>query len=140
MLIRSTRQRAIPVLRGKPPRISCAASHQAQALVPLHSFIVRERSQACRANFTQTRLFSHTPATMAAQKLDGTAIAKGIREKLNAEILEKQKSNPRYKPSLVIIQGMFGCRIFIHAYANSTTVGDRPDSSKLLSEAMQMFC
>merc|ERR1711981_73569 len=55
----------------------------------------------------------HFSATaMAAQTIDGTAIAKGIRQKLNAEIGEKQRTNPRYKPSLVIIQ-----------------VGDRPDST-----------
>lgn len=42
---------------------------------------------------------------MAATKLDGTAIAKRIRERLAAEIVEKQKANPRYKPCLKIIQG-----------------------------------
>ena len=47
-----------------------------------------------------------------ATKIDGTAIAKKIREGLHAEILEKQKLNPRYKPSLKIIQ-----------------IGDRQDSS-----------
>ncbi|KAE9963816.1 hypothetical protein EG328_011029 [Venturia inaequalis] len=41
---------------------------------------------------------------MTAQKIDGTAIAKSIREKINASIHQKQQSNPRYKPSLVIIQ------------------------------------
>ncbi|KAH7011912.1 formate--tetrahydrofolate ligase-domain-containing protein [Ilyonectria destructans] len=49
---------------------------------------------------------------MGAIKLDGTAIAKAIRERLGAEIVEKQKLNPRYKPCLKIIQ-----------------VGDRSDSS-----------
>ena len=42
---------------------------------------------------------------MAALKIDGTAIAKRIREGLHAEILETQKANPKYKPSLKIIQG-----------------------------------
>jgi len=42
---------------------------------------------------------------MAAQKIDGTAIAKSIREKLNHEIAEKQKNTPRFKPALTIIQG-----------------------------------
>jgi methylenetetrahydrofolate dehydrogenase (NADP+)/methenyltetrahydrofolate cyclohydrolase/formyltetrahydrofolate synthetase len=42
---------------------------------------------------------------MVATKLDGTAIAKGIRERLGQEIAEKQKLNPRYKPSLKILQG-----------------------------------
>ncbi|PMD56892.1 FTHFS-domain-containing protein [Hyaloscypha bicolor E] len=49
---------------------------------------------------------------MTATKIDGTAIAKKIREKLHAEIVETQKTNPRYKPSLKIIQ-----------------VGDRSDST-----------
>ncbi|RYO79480.1 hypothetical protein DL766_006223 [Monosporascus sp. MC13-8B] len=49
---------------------------------------------------------------MTATKLDGTAIAKKIRERLAAEIIEKQRANPRYKPCLKIIQ-----------------VGNRPDSS-----------
>lgn len=42
---------------------------------------------------------------MAATKIDGTAIAKRIREGLHAEILEKKKANPRFIPSLKIIQG-----------------------------------
>ena len=42
---------------------------------------------------------------MTAQKIDGTAIAKSIREKLGAKIKERQAQNPRYKPSLKIVQG-----------------------------------
>lgn len=49
---------------------------------------------------------------MTGQKIDGTAIAKSIREKLHTQIQERQKNNPRFKPCLKIIQ-----------------VGDRPDSS-----------
>ncbi|ETS81585.1 C-1-tetrahydrofolate synthase [Pestalotiopsis fici W106-1] len=49
---------------------------------------------------------------MGAQRLDGNAIAKAIRERLASEIAEKQKLNPRYNPCLKIIQ-----------------VGERPDSS-----------
>ncbi|KAI9752380.1 MAG: hypothetical protein M4579_005651 [Chaenotheca gracillima] len=41
---------------------------------------------------------------MTATKIDGTAIAKSIRERLGAEIKKTQESNPRYKPSLTIIQ------------------------------------
>ncbi|KIW02169.1 uncharacterized protein PV09_06333 [Verruconis gallopava] len=60
-----------------------------------------------------TRRFSSSPCPMApARIIDGSAIAKAIRQKLNAQIEEKQRTNPRYKPSLVIIQ-----------------VGDRPDST-----------
>ncbi|KAF2773801.1 FTHFS-domain-containing protein [Teratosphaeria nubilosa] len=49
---------------------------------------------------------------MPATKIDGTAIAKSIRERISKEIADKQSVNPRYKPSIVIIQ-----------------VGDRSDSS-----------
>jgi methylenetetrahydrofolate dehydrogenase (NADP+)/methenyltetrahydrofolate cyclohydrolase/formyltetrahydrofolate synthetase len=49
---------------------------------------------------------------MAATKIDGTGIAKGIRERINADIKKAQETNPRYKPSLKIVQ-----------------VGDRSDSS-----------
>ncbi|KAK0942915.1 tetrahydrofolate synthase [Friedmanniomyces endolithicus] len=49
---------------------------------------------------------------MTATKIDGTAIARTIRERISTEIAEKQAKNPRYKPGLVIIQ-----------------VGDRSDSS-----------
>ncbi|KAF2163693.1 hypothetical protein M409DRAFT_68291 [Zasmidium cellare ATCC 36951] len=49
---------------------------------------------------------------MTATKIDGTAVAKSYRERIAREIAEKQAKNPRYKPSLVIIQ-----------------VGDRTDSS-----------
>ncbi|KAF3387980.1 hypothetical protein DPV78_012052 [Talaromyces pinophilus] len=49
---------------------------------------------------------------MTGSKIDGTAIAKDIREKLKSEIAELQAKNPRFKPNLVIYQ-----------------VGDRSDSS-----------
>jgi methylenetetrahydrofolate dehydrogenase (NADP+)/methenyltetrahydrofolate cyclohydrolase/formyltetrahydrofolate synthetase len=41
---------------------------------------------------------------MPATKLDGTAIAKGIRDQIAKDIAEKQSKNARYKPSLVILQ------------------------------------
>ncbi|KAM0382229.1 hypothetical protein ACHAO7_004717 [Fusarium culmorum] len=44
---------------------------------------------------------------MVATKLDGNAIAKSIREKLCAEVNEKQKINPRFKPCLKIIQATY---------------------------------
>lgn len=43
---------------------------------------------------------------MTAIKIDGNAIAKQVRERLHAQIDEQQKSNPRFQPSLKIIQGM----------------------------------
>jgi len=42
---------------------------------------------------------------MVAQKIDGTAIAKAIRDRLNEEIKAKQKVSSTFKPSLAIIQG-----------------------------------
>lgn len=53
-----------------------------------------------------TRGFSSTPRAMTATKIDGTAIAKSIRERIAGEIKQKQENNPRYKPSLTIVQGM----------------------------------
>jgi methylenetetrahydrofolate dehydrogenase (NADP+)/methenyltetrahydrofolate cyclohydrolase/formyltetrahydrofolate synthetase len=44
-------------------------------------------------------------AKMGAQKIDGTALAKRIRDGLNDTIRQKQEKNERYKPSLVIVQG-----------------------------------
>jgi methylenetetrahydrofolate dehydrogenase (NADP+)/methenyltetrahydrofolate cyclohydrolase/formyltetrahydrofolate synthetase len=49
---------------------------------------------------------------MVGRKIDGTAIAKTIRERLHLEIEQTQQTNPRFKPSLKILQ-----------------IGDRPDSS-----------
>ena len=58
------------------------------------------------------RTFSSSTFKMAATKIDGTAIAKSIRERISGEIKKTQATNPRYKPSLTIVQ-----------------VGDRSDSS-----------
>ncbi|KAL3424283.1 c-1-tetrahydrofolate synthase [Phlyctema vagabunda] len=58
------------------------------------------------------RQFSTSSHRMTATKIDGTAIAKSIRERLHREIDAAQKNNPRFKPSLKIIQ-----------------VGDRSDST-----------
>lgn len=52
--------------------------------------------------------FSSRPRIMTAEKIDGTAIAKGIRTRLHAEIKKTQETNPRYKPSLTIVQGTLG--------------------------------
>ena len=53
----------------------------------------------------QTRTFRVFAAVMAADTIDGTAIAKGVRERLHSEIQQKQQANPRFKPTLRIIQG-----------------------------------
>lgn len=44
---------------------------------------------------------------MAAAKIDGTAIAKSIRQGLKSEIEQIQVTNPRFKPNLVIFQGKY---------------------------------
>ncbi|KAF2817461.1 putative C1 tetrahydrofolate synthase [Mytilinidion resinicola] len=41
---------------------------------------------------------------MTATKIDGKAIAQSIRTRLGAEIQKRQETNPRYKPSLRIVQ------------------------------------
>lgn len=48
-----------------------------------------------------------TSPVMAAARIDGTAIARSIREGLKDEIVKIQQSNPRFKPSLVIFQGAY---------------------------------
>lgn len=76
------------------------------------------------------RAFSRTSFAMTATKIDGTAIAKGIRERLHAEIEATQKVNPRYKPSLKIIQGTSSKETNRLYYADLRfAVGDRSDSS-----------
>merc|ERR1712000_574478 len=62
------------------------------------------RQPLTRHTHHQRRLFGTTRVAMVANKLDGTAIAKSIRERLGTEIAEKQKVNPRYRPALKIIQ------------------------------------
>jgi methylenetetrahydrofolate dehydrogenase (NADP+)/methenyltetrahydrofolate cyclohydrolase/formyltetrahydrofolate synthetase len=42
---------------------------------------------------------------MTASKIDGNAIARSIRERLGQEVKQKQETNPRYRPSLKIVQG-----------------------------------
>ena len=53
----------------------------------------------------QARTFSYTRLVMVAQKINGTAIALSIRERLNHEIADKQAKSERFKPALTIIQG-----------------------------------
>lgn len=90
----------------------------------------------------QQRHFSSTPPTMTATKIDGTAIAKKIREKLRAEIVHIQKTNPRYKPSLKIIQGNSGLLLRqMYTLTGGFTVGDRSDSSMSITySSMHRLC
>lgn len=45
------------------------------------------------------------PSGQEATRIDGKEIAKGIREKLNADIATAQRNNPNFVPRLVIFQG-----------------------------------
>jgi len=75
-------------------------------------------------------------AAMAAAKIDGTAIARKVREQLRAEIAEKKGINPRFQPCLKIIQGALHPRHDSRPKCDSTNrqknpaVGDRSDSCK----------
>ncbi|KAK5987446.1 Methylenetetrahydrofolate dehydrogenase [Cladobotryum mycophilum] len=62
---------------------------------------------SCQSSSLLHRSFSTTTSAMVATKLDGTAIAKAIREKIGAEIAETQNINPRYKPCLKIVQATY---------------------------------
>lgn len=53
---------------------------------------------------------------MPAQKIDGNAIAKAIREDIGSQIAAVQAKNPKFQPSLAIIQ-----------------VGERPDSTSYVT-------
>jgi hypothetical protein len=57
---------------------------------------------------------------MTASKIDGTAIAKSIRERLGGYIKEKQEVNPRYRPSLKIVQGRMTRLVCLHAQPLTT--------------------
>lgn len=86
----------------------CHSSSSSSSVVAGSLLLLRPAPRVCSvlsSVLTQKRHFSSTTAIMGAIKLDGTAIAKAIRERLGAEIVEKQKLNPRYKPCLKIIQG-----------------------------------
>lgn len=83
-------------LSPRSPTSFRAVTYQGQA---------RKSNRHIQANLACTRFFSSTRAAMTGTKIDGNAIAKGIREKLNGQIKKTQETNPRYKPSLVIIQG-----------------------------------
>lgn len=84
--------RCFPQATATPPRkYWCSIS-------PRHLYTVVKTAHS-------SRQFSSTGFNMAGQKIDGTAIAKSIRERLGQKIKEKQEKNPRYRPSLKIVQG-----------------------------------
>ena len=93
-----SRYTASGLLRGNPPSSLLLLRATAPAgfvpTLPLHRRLLPEDllhnvGGAGSFNHSLTRSFSHSPSM--AQTIDGTAIAKGIRTKLNAEIQEKQR-------------------------------------------------
>ena len=111
------------VLNG---RINHTDDHIRKAPAPpwLHRARRGQHSQAAKQVVKASSSSSFTPTppkrfhrdldgsrTMTAAKIDGTAIANKIRDRIGQEIIEKQKENPRFTPCLRIIQ-----------------VGNRPDS------------
>ncbi|KAL8989161.1 MAG: hypothetical protein Q9177_001894 [Variospora cf. flavescens] len=104
-----------PIGRGTPTlRIQLSPStpdprffHTDQLQRPLRTGYAVKHTQPARR-----RLASGGVSKMAAERIDGTAIAKAIRDRINSDIQRTQHTNPRYKPSLIILQ-----------------VGDRSDSS-----------
>lgn len=88
-----------PISTSRPPPRRPA---QEQLRSSCRKFALSPAASSLR---TSSRLFSTSTTAMGAFKIDGTAIAKRIREGLASEILERQATNPRFKPSLKIIQG-----------------------------------
>lgn len=87
--------------RGARSYLRCASSSAHRAVLGFPRLVsTPSSSSSSRHTFSSTR-----PAAMAATKIDGTQIAKNIREGLKTEIRQIQESNPRFKPSLVIFQG-----------------------------------
>lgn len=99
--------RRLPTPRGTVFSLFSASSAFSTYTRPLLS------TQAVYSRIGQQTSFSTTSFAMTAKKIDGTAIAKSIRERLHAEIENTQKTNPRFKPSLKIIQGKILARILI---------------------------
>lgn len=94
------------VINNNQGRSLCSASRPlCSSIAPSSSstqFSVRRGSLVV----SRSRTFSVSVTNMAGSKIDGTAIAKDIREKLKSEIAAIQAKNPRFRPNLVIYQGM----------------------------------
>ena len=103
--------------RGRNLRLSRSALFTPTSITSVSLFLPHHKGQ--------NRAFSSTSFAMGATKIDGTAIAKSIRERLHAEIEATQKVNPRYKPSLKIIQGIF-CLESGHVYVLTLNCSGRP--------------
>ncbi|VBB80552.1 Putative C-1-tetrahydrofolate synthase [Podospora comata] len=113
----SAAPRSAPRQAQSPSPVKVAHAHAQRLRLGLglarnHTTALLHSASAQPNSFLAHRAFSSSSAAMVAQKIDGTAVAKRVREQLKAEIAEKKGINPRFEPCLKIIQ-----------------VGDRSDSS-----------
>jgi hypothetical protein len=83
----------------------CRPLHLIKSSHPPVSLTTRTRLSLHSSTRPQLHVVDDQIDRMTATKIGGTAIAKAIRERLNAEIQKKQETNPRYKPCLRILQG-----------------------------------
>ncbi len=95
----------LPASTLKPPIPILPFSNTCNPLSPSPRLNALAAGYLSKPSHLASRAFSSSSSAMAAIKIDGTALAKKIREGLHAEIAEKQQSNPRYQPCLKIIQG-----------------------------------
>jgi hypothetical protein len=110
LISRTPLEGSISTLGTAAWRIYQSRGHNTQYRVSI--FNPTYGSSSCTTPFsavnpTSRRAFSSTSSAMTATKIDGTAIAKKVREQLHAQIEATQKINSRYKPSLKIVQGIF---------------------------------
>lgn len=120
------------VQNSTPPHVKLLASRKGlllptpPSLRPIvnHSCLRKQhRSSTSRElslQFHRPIAHSSKSPSMAAGKIDGNAIAKAIRERITAGIKKTRETNPRYKPSLAIVQ-----------------VGDRSDSSTYVRKKLE---
>jgi hypothetical protein len=125
----------VPLSVVKPQFKLATSTAHPRALSLYNSLVPRSFAQRLNRNLpaaavlSRRRTFSNTAAVnMPATKIDGTAIAKDIREKLKNEIADLQAKNDRFKPNLVIYQGTSLDRLEV-SRANNHIVADRSDSS-----------
>ncbi|KAJ5357558.1 Formate-tetrahydrofolate ligase FTHFS [Penicillium brevicompactum] len=102
----------MPLLPAALPRCAFLQVHAGPSLRFISSLrsssYIYPRVTSCRSidslNFPSFRTFH---GLAMAAKIDGTAIAKSIRQGLKTEIEHVQVTNPRFKPNLVIFQGTY---------------------------------
>lgn len=74
---------------------------------------------------------------MVADNIDGTAIAKAIRSRINEQIRRKQEVTPRFNPSLTIVQGNYTFIVLRRVVLTGVRrlVGARSDSSEYMVQS-----